>query len=445
MVSGLGLPDKKKIKLFAWLLAFILFFVFVSSLINAKKQQSADLVNDQINKEIKRIESERVDEQEVSLLVEKQLKEAKEIEKRREKEEQERQQRLLSESEMLNKKIEEEIAKRMAEKYGNNQNKSSEKIQPPSIGANSSKRDLSPEELEELRLKGMIESPIFSKSGGGSMMDNMMSGGTKDTSDTVKKLEEIESKLEMKTKQYDNLIMSISASGGMPITGSGGVPVVPQDSHDAWVKSQPSSEGKVIPSVVHKIENPKTLTEGSIIPVTLAGKVNTELPGTVIAIVNQDVYDSISGNHLVIPKGSKLYLKYNSAVGAGQVRVGLLATRLNLTDGRYVKLPNAIAADAMGASGLQDEVDTRFWQLLGTGLLISMLSVGVENELNGNSSQVVSDIYGNQGNRAYTSAAGQILVDTAKLAMKPYNMMKPRLVINEGFSFNVVVNNDISF
>lgn len=451
MLSGVGLPDKKKIKLFAVLLAFVLFFVFVSSLINAKKQQNSDVITSQINKESERLAVEKVDEKEISGLVEKQLREAKELEKKRLQELADNEQKQLTETEMLNKKIEEEVAKRIAERYGKQpMSLSAEKIQPPSINNNASlnasrnNKELTPEEKEEARLKQMIESPIFSKSGSGATIDNMMSG-INNGADVSKKLEQLEEKLEVKTKQYDNLIMSIGASGGLPV-GSGGVPTVPQDSHDAWEKSQPVNDGKVIPTLTHQITNPKTLTEGSIIPLTLAGKVNTDLPGTTMAIVNQDVYDSLTGEYLLIPKGSKVNLKYNSAVGAGQVRVGMLATRLIMPNGTYVKLPNPSAADGMGSSGLSDEVDTRFWTLLGTGLLVSMLSVGVENELKaGAGNQMVTDLYGNQGNRAYASAAGQILVDTAKMAMKPYNMMKPKLVINEGFSFNVVVNNDISF
>lgn len=454
MISGIGLPDKKKIKLFAWLLGFILFFVFVSSLINAKKQQTSDIVSEQIDKEAKRLETEKVDEKEINALIEKQLKEAKDQEKKRLQEQNDLEQKQLTETEMLNKKIEEEVSKRIAERYGKQPiSASAEKIQPPSMSGSSpvgnvvsrNNKELTPEEQEEMRLKSMMESPIFSKSGSGSTIDNMMSGGVKPSSDIERKVEDLERKLDVKTTQYDNLIMSIGASGGLP-TGAGGVPAVPQDSHDAWAKSQPVDAGKVVPSIVHQTANPKTLFEGSIIPVTLLGKINTDLPGTTTAVVNQDIYDSITGEHKVIPKGSKLNIKYNSAVGAGQVRVGMLATRLILTDGRYVKLPNANAADNMGSAGLRDEVDTHFWSLLGTGLLVSMLSVGVENELKGGpgGSQLVTDMYGNQGNR-YASAAGQILVETAKMAMKPYNMMKPTLIINEGFSFNVVVNNDISF
>jgi type IV secretion system protein VirB10 len=453
MAAGLGLPDKKKLKMIFFGLGVILFFVFVSSLISAKKEKKSGDVQSQIDKERSSLENERVDDKEIEQVVAKQIKEAESIEKKRQEEETNAELRKQEEAALIAKRVDEEVSKKLAR-----ENASSDRVRPPSLsGANQvervmpgkgSNKALSPEEQEEARYSQMMNSPIFGKSGvSGDLLSSADKLNGAGNASIERKLEDLERKFETKTAQYDNLVMTMGSAGSAGSVGVGGVPAVPQDPHDAWEKSQPNNQSKVIPTQVYKIDNPKTLIEGSIIPVVLNGRINTDLPGTVTAVVTTDIYDSITGDNLVIPKGSKVNFKYNSAVGGGQVRVGLLATRISMPNGTYVRLPNSIGADNTGESGLTDEVDTHFWSLLGSGLLVSMLSVGVANESKGNSGGdlLVTDMYGNQGSRAYTSAAGQILVETAKMAMKPYNMMKPTIVINQAMSFNVIVNNDISF
>ena len=52
--------------------------------------------------------------------------------------------------------------------------------------------------------------------------------------------------------------------------------------------------------------SPYELHAGSVIPATLLTGINAELPGTIAAQVRQDVFDSVTGQYLLVPRGTKL-------------------------------------------------------------------------------------------------------------------------------------------
>jgi len=78
-------------------------------------------------------------------------------------------------------------------------------------------------------------------------------------------------------------------------------------------------------------------------------------PGTLVAQVRENVYDTLTGRHLLIPQGSKLVGVYGSDLIYGQERVRCAFTRLIRPDGASVNLAGAEAADTAGMAGLTDE------------------------------------------------------------------------------------------
>jgi type IV secretory pathway VirB10-like protein len=64
-------------------------------------------------------------------------------------------------------------------------------------------------------------------------------------------------------------------------------------------------------------EAPRTpfeLRAGFVVPATLISGINSDLPGQIMAQVAQDVYDTPTGKHLLIPQGSRLVGSYSSDV-----------------------------------------------------------------------------------------------------------------------------------
>src|SRR3954464_11304402 len=84
--------------------------------------------------------------------------------------------------------------------------------------------------------------------------------------------------------------------------------------------------------------SPYELKKGSVIPATMITGVNSDLPGRMIAQVNQNVYDSATGRYLLIPQGSRLFGRYDANVTYGQERVLVVWTDLTFPDGSTLHL-----------------------------------------------------------------------------------------------------------
>src|SRR5690606_28778487 len=77
---------------------------------------------------------------------------------------------------------------------------------------------------------------------------------------------------------------------------------------------------------------------GHVIPAALVTALNSDLPGRVIAQVTSPVYDSVTGDHLLIPQGSRLIGTYRAGARYGDHRILLVWNRLILPTGWSIEL-----------------------------------------------------------------------------------------------------------
>ena len=83
------------------------------------------------------------------------------------------------------------------------------------------------------------------------------------------------------------------------------------------------------------------LKAGDFIPATLQTGINSDLPSKVIvAIVSENVRDTISGRHILIPQGTKVIGTYDSSVTFGQERLLVIWQRLIFPNGKSIGLDN---------------------------------------------------------------------------------------------------------
>jgi type IV secretion system protein VirB10 len=132
---------------------------------------------------------------------------------------------------------------------------------------------------------------------------------------------------------------------------------------------------------LHSLQDPKSPYEvmaGSIIPASMVTGLNSDLPGTVIAQVTENVYDTATGRYLLIPQGARLVGAYDSVVAFGQDRALLVWRRIIFPDGSSIVIENMPASDESGYSGLEDKVDFHTWKLLQGVALSTVLGVGSE-------------------------------------------------------------------
>ncbi|MDR3529892.1 MAG: TrbI/VirB10 family protein [Rhodopila sp.] len=184
---------------------------------------------------------------------------------------------------------------------------------------------------------------------------------------------------------------------------------------------------------------PNQLMAGTVIAAAMVTGLTSDLPGQVIAQVTGDVYDSVTGQMLLVPQGARLLGKYDSVVAYGQSRVLLIWTRLIMPDGSSIVLDNLPATDTAGYAGLEDGIDYHTWRLLRGVALSSLLGVGSELATNSQTTGTGrGDIIVAIRQSADTSAnqAGQRIV-SKDLAIQP------TLTIRPGFPVRIVVNRDI--
>src|SRR5262249_11663467 len=117
-----------------------------------------------------------------------------------------------------------------------------------------------------------------------------------------------------------------------------------------------------------------TITEGTIIPCVLLTQISSDLPGLITAQVSEDVYDSIRGRFLLIPKGTRAIGEYNSSISGGQESIMAAFSRLVFPNGASVSIGATNGTDLTGQSGMRDGVNTHFWKRFGSQLLTAGLA-----------------------------------------------------------------------
>lgn len=106
------------------------------------------------------------------------------------------------------------------------------------------------------------------------------------------------------------------------------------------------------------------LKAGTIIPAALETAVDTDLAGTITARVTANVYDTVTGDVLLVPQGARLLGRYERDVAYGQRRAFLIWDRILFPNGVSLSLGGMPAVDASGAAGLRDRVDYHSGRLL---------------------------------------------------------------------------------
>jgi len=131
----------------------------------------------------------------------------------------------------------------------------------------------------------------------------------------------------------------------------------------------------------HPLQDPASpylVMAGTVIPASLVTGINSDLPGMVIAQVTGNVYDTVTGRHLLIPQGARLIGRYDSVIAFGQSRALVVWHRIVMPDGSSILLDNLPAADTAGNAGLEDEVDFHTGRLVAGVALATLLGVGTE-------------------------------------------------------------------
>ena len=183
---------------------------------------------------------------------------------------------------------------------------------------------------------------------------------------------------------------------------------------------------------------------GAVIPGIMVTGINSDLPGNIIAQVSQNVFDTATGNHLLLPQGAKLFGVYDSRVIYGQERVLVAWNRVVFPDGSAVTLGAMPGSDMSGYAGYTDKVNNHYLRIFGSAILMSMISGGMAytmDTLDNSNSDSDNPTLQNEMGSALAAQLGQA---TLQLLQKNLNI-KPTLEIRPGYQFNVIVTKDMFF
>lgn len=179
--------------------------------------------------------------------------------------------------------------------------------------------------------------------------------------------------------------------------------------------------------------SPYQVMAGTLIPASLVTGLNSDLPGQVIAQVTENVFDTPTGRHLLIPQGTRLLGRYDSDIEAGQSRALVVWTRIIRPDGSSLEIESLPGVDLSGQAGLRDRVDHHRSGLFGAALLSSVLSIA--SELGTDEEDAIAEAI-RDGSQSTINQAGQKVV-TRALSRKPTLRVRP------GWRLRVIVNRDL--
>ncbi|WP_425438274.1 TrbI/VirB10 family protein [Niveispirillum cyanobacteriorum] len=198
--------------------------------------------------------------------------------------------------------------------------------------------------------------------------------------------------------------------------------------------ARPDAGGIYNPHTEQQPASPYQIMAGSIIAAALVTGLNSDLPGTVAAQVTENVYDTVTGQILLIPQGSRLIGTYDSRVSFGQERALLVWQRLIRPDGSSLLLDNLPASDTQGRSGLSDEVDFHTGRLLKGIAMATLLGAGTELTFGQQESDLV---------RAVRESVQQN-ADRASQRLVERNLdIQPKLTVRPGWPLRVIVRRDL--
>jgi type IV secretory pathway VirB10-like protein len=252
----------------------------------------------------------------------------------------------------------------------------------------------------------------------------------------------------------------VGSSGGYPQSGGGSADVYPAQrpvatpSYAASVVGQDGyaqqngQQGKqdffeaaTVTEVIRasRFDGPllNMLAKGSVIQVVMYTGIDSSNPGMITGIVTKNIYDTMTGNYLLIPAGSQLIAEYNSAVTWGQNRVQIAWNHLRRPDGVVVPLGNMPGVDLMGQSGATGRVDNH-WDKMAAGLGIMSLFTILTGEIAWQAENVNSPGIANVGNKVNAEVEGF----TDQYLTKILDL-EPTINIPPGDIQNVLVNTDI--
>jgi len=202
--------------------------------------------------------------------------------------------------------------------------------------------------------------------------------------------------------------------------------------------TEPTLDHYLKTSRVPAIAPAQEVKQGTVIPGILIGGINSDLPGQLLGQVSENVYDTATGSHLLIPQGSKLVGRYDSRITWGQERVLVAWTRIIYPDSSSLDLGGMPGTDEAGYAGMTGDVNNHLWRIFGHAVLLGFLSAGIQL------SQPQQNSSGNFSAQSLVAASlGQQMGEVGMALVRRNLMIPPTIEVANGARFQVQCTKDI--
>lgn len=194
-----------------------------------------------------------------------------------------------------------------------------------------------------------------------------------------------------------------------------------------------------------------TIAQGKFIDTVLETAINTDMPGSIRAIVSRDIYAE-AGRGVLVPKGSRVIGTYNSGILQGQKRVFIIWTRIIRPDGVDIAV-NSAGIDQLGRGGIDGKVDNRYMEIFGGAILTSAVLIGMgygADQISGDTRTVTQNTDGSRTTQetATQAAAMQAVQQMGATTQGVVNRImntKPTISVGQGTRVKIFVNRDLIF
>lgn len=213
------------------------------------------------------------------------------------------------------------------------------------------------------------------------------------------------------------------------------------DRNNSFVSSQQKQKSIIDEYIPNTRRHPLErfeLKAGTIISAVMLTGINSDLPGTILGQISENIYDTATGAHLLIPQGSKMIGSYNSHIVFGQQRILVVWSRIIYPDGSSLNIGGMPGSDQAGYAGMKQYVDNHYGRLIGAALFSSVFvalgKVATADDKNDDGTE----------SAAAEAVMEQMTSFGVRLAERNMNIA-PTLKIKPGRRFTIITTKDVAF
>lgn len=191
--------------------------------------------------------------------------------------------------------------------------------------------------------------------------------------------------------------------------------------------------------------SPFEVKAGWVIPAVMEHGITSDLPGRLTARVTQNVYDSATGAHLLIPQGTRLVGIYDSQVAWGQSRMLVAWNRLIFPDGSSFDIARMGGVDESGYAGFKDQVNNHYGRLFGFAVMTSLFSAAFQLSQPRNAVNPATNTAVLTDEQIVAGSVGREISRLGVEISRKNMQIQPTIEIRPGLPFHVRVERDMLF